>query len=352
MTSGWSWRTPRERTWVDPSCAKAIFSVSYMLGPNQGLILGAFISSLSWERSVSYSSSRELGPDSPTTRLALGHSLRGVALLTSHNRCEATIACLQSYYSQRLPPSIVLEAVLVDDRSVDDTEQLVRRTFPAVSVISGTGALYWAGGMAHGRKHGYDFERGLSSLGGPEPRNSQSRCLLADLLSTERQVGAGRCIVVGAVRDPESGELTYSGLRRQGRGLHPLRVEMVHPTGGVEPVEMFHGNVVLVVDPCSNGGWADRWRIFRREGRRRPTETVPATSESRASSPPSQSGHVGATAPVRRGSTRRCQLRDVYRSFSDGRDFLRAQLPDTLDVTAASCGPSFGWHHTFGRPSH
>ena len=54
--------------------AQAIFSVSYMLGPNQGLILGAFISSLSWERSVSYSSARELGPDSPTTRLALGHS--------------------------------------------------------------------------------------------------------------------------------------------------------------------------------------------------------------------------------------------------------------------------------------
>ena len=138
----------------------------------------------------------------------------------------------------------MLEAVLVDDASVDDTEQVVRRTFPAVSVISGTGALYWAGGMAHAENTAMTLNADyLLWLNDDVTLNQDA---LAHLLSTERQVGAGRCIVVGAVRDPESGELTYSGLRRQGRGLHPLRVEMVHPTGGVEPVEMFHGNVVLV----------------------------------------------------------------------------------------------------------
>ena len=54
--------------------AQAIFSVSYMLGPTQGLILGAFISSLSLERSASHSDARDFGSDSAATRLALGHS--------------------------------------------------------------------------------------------------------------------------------------------------------------------------------------------------------------------------------------------------------------------------------------
>ena len=61
--------------------------------------------------------------------------MRVVASRTSHNRREATLACLQSYFSQRLPPSIVLQAVLVDDASTDDTAQAVRRAFPAVAVV-------------------------------------------------------------------------------------------------------------------------------------------------------------------------------------------------------------------------
>ena len=83
--------------------------------------------------------------------------MRVVALLASHNRCEATLACLQSYFSQELPPSIVLQAVLVDDASIDDTAQAVRRAFPAVAVVDGTGALYWAGGMARAEQAALAF---------------------------------------------------------------------------------------------------------------------------------------------------------------------------------------------------
>jgi GT2 family glycosyltransferase len=52
------------------------------------------------------------------------------------------------------------------------------------------------------------------------------------------------CIVVGALRDPVSEEVTYSGVRRT--GLHPLRMDLISP--GDEPIEVetFNGNVVLI----------------------------------------------------------------------------------------------------------
>ncbi len=49
---------------------------------------------------------------------------------------------------------------------------------------------------------------------------------------------------MGAVRDPITGLLTYSGFRRRGR--HPLQMDLVVPADEPVEVETFNGNVVLV----------------------------------------------------------------------------------------------------------
>jgi GT2 family glycosyltransferase len=170
--------------------------------------------------------------------------MRVTALLTSFNRRDSTLSCLGAYYSQEVPSTVTLTAVLVDDSSSDGTVHEVRCAFPDVTVIQGSGELYWAAGMALGER--------IASTSDPDyylwlnddvvlDRNAVAR-----LLATEHEAGPGRCVVVGAVRDTSTTELTYSGVRRRGLGLHPLRVEMVVPRSEPQIVEMFHGNVVLV----------------------------------------------------------------------------------------------------------
>ncbi len=109
--------------------------------------------------------------------------------------------------------STTLAAVLVDDGSVDGTAESVRQGFPAVEVIGGDGELYWAGAMALAERaalaHRPDYLLWLND------DVVLDRDALARLIET-CDSRAGRCIAVGALRDPVTGELTYSGVRRRG----------------------------------------------------------------------------------------------------------------------------------------
>jgi GT2 family glycosyltransferase len=152
-----------------------------------------------------------------------------------------TIACLASYFAQDIEPAVRLGAVLVDDGSPDGTAEAVRERFPHVEVIEGSGNLYWAGAMAVAERAAIasdpDF---LLWLNDDVVLDTSA---LGILLETSRRSG-GRSVVVGAMRDPASGALTYSGLRRTGR--HPLRMALVPPRDEPVEVETFNGNVVLV----------------------------------------------------------------------------------------------------------
>lgn len=163
------------------------------------------------------------------------------AILASHNRCERTLQCLSSYFGQETAPTVELAAVLVDDGSRDGTVHAVRERFPGVEVIEGDGNLFWAGAMTLAEQaalsHNPEY---LLWLNDDVILDREAVSTLIDTSSRETE----SCITVGAMRDPATGELTYSGVRRRGR--HPLRVDLVPP--GDEPVEVetFNGNVVLV----------------------------------------------------------------------------------------------------------
>ena len=163
------------------------------------------------------------------------------AILTSHNRREKTLACLQSYFNQALRSPATLEAVLVDDGSSDGTVEAVRNLGSSVTVVRGAGDLYWAGGMALAEKEA--FRRAPDYLLWLNDDVILDRDAVARLLDVAK-TDDSTCVVVGAVRDPFTGETTYSGLRRC--DYHPLRYERVEPVDRPLPVETFHGNVVLV----------------------------------------------------------------------------------------------------------
>jgi GT2 family glycosyltransferase len=167
--------------------------------------------------------------------------MRIVAILTSHNRREKTLACLQSYFDQALRSPATLDAVLVDDGSNDGTAEVVQVMGAPVTVVCGAGDLYWAGGMALAEKDA--LRRAPDYLLWLNDDVILDRDAVARLLDVAK-TNDSKCIVVGAVRDPITGVVTYSGLCRQ--DYHPLRFECIEPVDRSQTVETFNGNVVLV----------------------------------------------------------------------------------------------------------
>lgn len=162
------------------------------------------------------------------------------AVLACHNRRDLTLRCLDSLFEQS-EAGVSVSAVLVDDGSNDGTGAAVMRRFSRVRVVRGTGNMFWARAMAMAESHAVrarpDFLLWLNDDVTLAP--GALGCLLHAAAST-----SGGALVCGAVLDPEVGTVTYSGVRRS--GLHPLKFDRVTPTGSLEPVDTFNGNVVLV----------------------------------------------------------------------------------------------------------
>jgi len=165
---------------------------------------------------------------------------RVVAILTAHNRREMTLACLRSYFSQEAP-GIGLWAVVVDDGSSDGTGDAVATAFPAAEVISASGDLFWARGMATAEASAVrsdpDYLLWLND----------DVCLYPDALQRLLHAAAHPSrpvLFAGAVCDPGTGVTTYGGRRR--RDWHPLRYALVTPTDVPTSVDTVHGNVLLV----------------------------------------------------------------------------------------------------------
>lgn len=68
-------------------------------------------------------------------------------LITSHNRIEKTIRCLNSIINQKINNISDYKIILVDDNSTDGTPEIIKINFPQVELIQGSGDLYWCGGM-------------------------------------------------------------------------------------------------------------------------------------------------------------------------------------------------------------
>ncbi len=139
---------------------------------------------------------------------------------------------------------MALSVTIYDDGSTDGTAEAVREIFPAATILTGDGTAFWAKSMAMAESvvldrvdvSPYDLIVWLN-----DDVNLDPGALTASLrIHAERP----RAVLVGAMRDPLSGKMTYSGMTRAGR--HPLRYQALTPRDVVVDVDTFNGNFVVV----------------------------------------------------------------------------------------------------------
>jgi len=161
------------------------------------------------------------------------------AVVATHNRVTSTIRCLESLIAAA--GSVQLTVVHVDDASSDGTAGAVAGLLPGVVQLHGDGTLFWAGGMrlglARAEQDDPDYVLWLNDDVVVDPGALDT---LVSLVPSPDDLA----VAVGALRDPDSGEVTYAAARRvtswRGRSFEPI------PPGSDDVPDVMNGNLVLV----------------------------------------------------------------------------------------------------------
>jgi GT2 family glycosyltransferase len=152
---------------------------------------------------------------------------------------------------------------VVDDGSTDGTAEAISEHFPSVRLLQGDGNLYWNGAMrlafAEALRQDFDYYLWLND----------DTTLFPDSLPRMLRAAAkygDRAIIVGSARDPDTGGLSYGGVRRMHR-WRPFEFTWIAPRDGDVAVHTMNGNCVLIpraiaqkvgnLDPAFTHGMGD-----------------------------------------------------------------------------------------------
>ena len=167
-------------------------------------------------------------------------------LVTCFNRKDKTLECLSRLFSQIIPETVSIAVHLVDDASTDDTANAVRKSFPEVNVIPGSGSLFWNGGMRLAYKVASEKDPDFYLWLNDDTylyEDALDRLVSEFLLL--KQKGYDKSILVGSTQDASTGSLTYGGVRRHS-WWYPLKFICIEPDDSSKLCDTMHGNCVLV----------------------------------------------------------------------------------------------------------
>lgn len=187
------------------------------------------------------------GDDFPMSGLSHASAVSVAVLMTCHNRREQTLNCLRAVFEQSCKAGVRMHAFVVDDGSTDGTSDAIESAYTEVTILKGSGSLYWTGGMRlaveEARKIGFDFYLWLND---DTLLYTDAIGKLLDAHASLKRDSDNAVIVVGSICDPETGELCYGGSVHVS-AWHRLRFSHIEPDDRQpERCDVFNGNCVLV----------------------------------------------------------------------------------------------------------
>lgn len=171
-------------------------------------------------------------------------------LLTCYNRKEKTINCLKSFYNAHTlsESKINVDIYLVNDGSTDGTEFAVRENFSRVKIITGSGSLFWAGGMRLAWEVALNNEQVYDSFLLLNDDVILIENFLNDLITTHNyciehfnQSG----IYVCSTRSLINSRITYGGTLITSKCVR-LKSKRINPTNVPTPCSMANANILMV----------------------------------------------------------------------------------------------------------
>lgn len=165
-------------------------------------------------------------------------------LMTTYNRRDYTQKCIETLINGN--PDIDFRFVITDDCSSDGTKEfLAERLGDKVHLITGTGSLFWNGGMRVSM--GYALNALSSDV------NAFEYALLVNDdvefydMAVEKMIkrleSAGASAIAGATKNSE-GEMTYGCVLKTSK--HFAKFELLKPSEEVKQADTFNCNCVLI----------------------------------------------------------------------------------------------------------
>lgn len=160
-------------------------------------------------------------------------------LLTTYNRKQKTLACLQSLQEQKLPAGVELKVFLTDDASADGTAAAVKEQYPATHLFHGNGSLYWAGGMRNTWREAIKHKPDFYLLVNDDTLLTENA--IAVLLQYNKNETA---ICIGSTCDNNSGEISYGGWKLS--APRRWKSQRIHSHTAYMDCDFGNANIMLV----------------------------------------------------------------------------------------------------------
>jgi GT2 family glycosyltransferase len=153
--------------------------------------------------------------------------------MTTYNRVEKTLSCLENLFNCFLPKEYDLNVYIADSNSPDNTEKIIKKKFPDVYIFNVGDNVFWNQGMRlawdRASKINPDFFLWLND--DTHLYKNSIKEILNDYSYKKNS------IIVGVTEDGK--DLSYGGRRN-------FKENILKPNGSPQKIKIMNGNFVLV----------------------------------------------------------------------------------------------------------
>lgn len=165
-------------------------------------------------------------------------------IFTCFNRKEKTLQCIRSLSEGN--KQLSFSYVIVDDNSTDGTREALealKQEGTDLTLLSGTGSLFWAGGMRRGIAYAKEHTKTDYYLLVNDDVDFRPQVIteMVGAIQTGEKPYRNDCVLVGPMCD-EAGNFSYGGIRYQ-KGIH---YDEVKPQDADLSCDSFNMNCLLM----------------------------------------------------------------------------------------------------------